>query len=120
MRHKRGDWYVYCDICGRRYLASETTKLSNYTGRGGLVVCQDDADQIDYGLVPYTIRAERPIPWTRLNHTSVINGSPIYDLEADTVETISSYQYLETSQSTQEILVLSQDEDVWLATSQEI
>lgn len=120
MSYKRGNWYVYCDICGRRYLASETTKLSNYTGRGGLVVCNNDLDKIDYGLIPFTPRPEQNAKIVRVIHTDTTDGSPIFDLELDTVENISSYQYLETSQGTQEILVLSQDEDVWIATSQEL
>jgi len=115
-----GDWVVFCDICGQKCYASEATKLSTYTGRGGLIVCSKDVDKIDYGLIPYKLPIERNVPWTRINHTDVADGSPIYDLQVATVEQISSYQYLVTSQGEKQILVLSQDEDVWLATSQEI
>jgi len=115
-----GDWVVFCDICGQKCYASEATKLSTYTGRGGLIVCPKDVDKIDYGLIPYKLPIERNVPWTRINHTDVADGSPIYDLQVATVEQISSYQYLVTSQGEKQILVLSQDGDVWLATSQEI
>ena len=43
-------------------------KLTTYTGKGGLLVCQDDADVIDYGLVPYKVPAETPITDTSTNH----------------------------------------------------
>lgn len=79
-----GDWYVFCDICGQRYFASEMTKLSTYTGRGGLLVCPHDVDQIDYGLVPYKPSAERSVPFTRTNHQDTANGSPVVDPETST------------------------------------
>lgn len=115
-----GDWVVFCDICGQKCYASETTKLEMYTGRGGLIVCAKDADKIDYGLVPYKVPVERPIPWTRINHTDTSDGSPIYDLEALTVEQISSFQFISLSQDNDQIITLSQDEDSYIATSQEI
>ncbi len=65
---KLGDFVIYCDICGCPCLYSESTKLDSYTGRGGLLVCPTHADPIDYGLVPYKIQAEKPIPETRTNH----------------------------------------------------
>lgn len=114
------DWTIYCDICGKKCLASETVKLPEYTGRGGLIVCLRDADKLDYGLIPFSPRKEQNPRQIRINHTDVRNSSPIFDLENDTVENISSYQYLATSQGTNEIIELSQDEDIWLATSQEV
>ena len=120
MTYKQGDWYIYCDICGQRSYASESTKLSQYTGKGGLVVCRHDVDKIDYGLVPYRSRTERNVDFVRINHTSVLDASPIFNYETDTVENISSYQYLAPSQSNNTVLVTSQDEDVWIATSQEL
>lgn len=120
MSYKKGDWFIYCDICGQKCYASEATRLSAATGRGGLIVCPKDVDKIDYGLIPYRAPTERNVPWTRINHTNTDNGSPVFDLEVDTVEQISSYQYLETSQGDEQVLVTSQDEDVWIATTQEI
>lgn len=79
--YKIGDWYVFCDICGQRYYASETTKLSTYTGRGGLIVCPKDVDKIDYGLVPYDIPVERPVPFSRDGDQSTTNGSAVVDPE---------------------------------------
>lgn len=113
-----GDWVLFCDICGQKCYASESSKLSTYTGRGGLIVCKNDVDKVDYGLVPYNTSPEKNVPWTRINHTATENSSPVFDYEADTVENISSYQYLETGAG--DVLVLSQDADVYLATSQEI
>lgn len=76
-----GDWVLFCDICGQKCYASESTKLSTYTGRGGLIVCPNDRDKIDYGSMPYTIRAESPIPFTRINHTNTTNGADVIDYE---------------------------------------
>lgn len=81
---KLGDWYIYCDICGQRYFASQMTKLSTYTGRGGLIVCPHDVDKIDYGLVPYAPRAEKSVPFTRINHQTTTNGSTPVDPETST------------------------------------
>lgn len=117
---RRGDWVVFCDICGQKCYASEASKLSTYTGRGGLIVCPKDVDKIDYGLIPYRSPAEKNIPWTRINHTNVGNGSPIYDLEAQTVEQLSSYWFISLSQDVDQIITLSQDEDAYIALSQEI
>ncbi len=83
-KYKLGDWVVFCDICGGKCYASETVKLSTYTGRGGLIVCKSDADAIDPGLIPYTIPAERPVPWTRINHTDTTNGAAPIDPETST------------------------------------
>lgn len=79
-----GDWVVYCDICGQKCYASETSRLSTYTGRGGLIVCKNDVDKIDYGLVPYKIPTEQNIPWSRVNHTNVDNAVEPLDLETST------------------------------------
>lgn len=59
----------------------EAVKLQANTGRGGLIVCPDDADNIDFGLMPFTPTAEKPIDWTRINHTDVSNGAEPYDVE---------------------------------------
>lgn len=83
-RAKLGDWVVFCDICGQKCYASEASKLSTYTGRGGLIVCPNDVDKIDYGLVPYRISPEKNIPWTRINHTNVTNGTAVINYETAT------------------------------------
>jgi len=80
-KYNIGDWYVFCDICGQRYLASETVQLTTYTGKGGLIVCPTDADKIDHGLIPFTVNAEQNVPFTRVNHTDTTNGSSPINLE---------------------------------------
>lgn len=81
---KVGDWVMFCDICGQKWYASEMTKLDTDTGRGGLIVCPFDADKVDYGLIPYVPEVERPIPYTRINHTSTTNHSSVVDPETST------------------------------------
>lgn len=81
---RKGDWVLFCDICGQKCYASESTKLSTYTGRGGLIVCKNDLDKVDYGLVPYKPRTERPIPYTRINNTNTDDASAPLDLETAT------------------------------------
>lgn len=76
---RKGDWIVFCDICGQKCYASEATKLSTYTGRGGLIVCPTDVDKIDYGLLPGKSPTEKNIPWTRINHTDTTNGAAVID-----------------------------------------
>ena len=106
------DWYIYCDICGARCLASETTKLSHYTGRDGLIVCRHDVDATDHGLMPFTPRREQNVRDIRINHTNTDNGAPVFDYENDTVENISSYIYL--ANEFDEILT-DDDTDNWIA-----
>lgn len=106
MSYRESDWYVYCDICGQRQLASSTTKLSQYTGRGGLIVCRHDVDKIDPGLQPFIPRKERLVSFVRTNHTDTTDGAPLVDLE-----TMALIYYLTTSQSN-EILMSSQDDNL--------
>ena len=113
MSYKEGDWYIYCDICGQRSLASNSSKLSTYTGRGGLIACRHDVDKIDYGTVPYRTPAEKNIPWTRINHTSVDNSSPLVDLEN------MRYQWYLAASQDNAILMASQN-DAWLIAEQPI
>lgn len=110
---RRGDWYVYCDICGQRKYASETTKLSTYTGRGGLVVCNHDVDKIDYGLVPYRPHVERNPSWTRINHTDTEDGAPLVN-----PETQSLIYYLASSQDN--ILLVCSQDDAWITIEEPI
>lgn len=76
--------YVFCDICGQPCYIWETKKLSTYTGRGGLVVCKEDADEIDYGLMPYEVSHERSPDVTRVNHQNTDNGTEPEDIESST------------------------------------
>jgi hypothetical protein len=61
------DYIIFCDQCGAPCWRSEATLLKTETGSGGLLVCPRDVDPIDYGLVPYKIRPEKPVPVTRIN-----------------------------------------------------
>lgn len=70
--------YIFCDICGQACYAFEATKLESYTGRGGAIVCPNDVDKIDFGLVPYKVPYERSVQFTRINHTNVTNGAEPY------------------------------------------
>lgn len=102
-----GDWYIFCDICGRKCLASKAVKLDTYTGRGGLIVCPYDADKIDPGVIPYRTPSEQNVPWTRINHTNTDDGAPLVDLESMT------YQYYLASSQDGAIIMSSQD-DAWI------
>ncbi len=108
------DWAAYCDVCGQRIRASSATKLSQYTGRGGLIVCRHDVDAIDPGLVPFLPRKEQNIPWARPGHIDTTDGSPMVDLE-----TMSITFYLAASQDNT-ILTPSQDENDWLIVSEPV
>lgn len=80
----RLDRYIFCDICGQATYMFEAVKLKQETGRGGLIVCPNDADKIDFGLIPYSIKEERPVKWTRINHTNTSNGTDPVDVETST------------------------------------
>lgn len=76
--------YLFCDICGKPCYDFEATKLHQYTGRGGLIVCPLDADVIDFGLVPYVVPPEKSVKWVRINHTDTTNGAAVLDYESTT------------------------------------
>ena len=76
--------YIFCDICGQACYAWEATKLKSETGRGGLIVCPNDADNIDFGLIPFVATAEQPVKWTRINHQNVTNGTAVENTETST------------------------------------
>lgn len=97
-RFNPNDWYVFCDICGKRCHASETTKLHTDTGRGGLIVCRRDADRADLGLVPKNVRKERPVPFSKRDPNNTSNDYPVYDLESNIVGDLSHYTYIASSQ----------------------
>lgn len=113
MSYRKGDWYIYCDICGQRSLASRSVKLSTYTGKGGCVVCRHDVDKIDYGLVPFTPRKEENVPWARVGHYNTDNASPLVDLETMT------YQFYLAASQDNAILMASQD-DAWIVVNEAI
>ena len=73
--------YIYCDICGQACYLFEAKRLNQYTGRPGLMVCPNDADTIDFGLVPYIPTTEKRVPFSRPNHTDVTNGTAPLDPE---------------------------------------
>lgn len=114
MSYKEKDWYVYCDICGQRSLASKSSKLSHYTGRDGLLVCRHDVDGTDYGLMPFVPRREQNVDFIRINHTNTDDGSPIVDLES-----MSLCYYLASSQDNV-IITDSQDSNVWITTCENL
>jgi len=74
--------YVFCDICGQACYAAEATELKKYTGRGGLIVCPNDIDSVDFGLIPYTIGPEKKVEWTRvINILDVPDSTPPLDYD---------------------------------------
>lgn len=60
---KVGDWVVYCHICGLPCWGSEATKLGKYTGAEGAIVCPNDRDSVNYGLIGYKVPAEKSVPF---------------------------------------------------------
>lgn len=109
-----GDWFAYCDICGKQCYASTMIKLSPDTGRGGLLVCRDDADKLDAGIIPFAPRREVQVPFTRINHTDTTNSAATVNLE-----TMTQDFYLAASQDNV-ILTTSQDTNDWLAVGESI
>ena len=107
MSYKQGSWYVYCDICGQRSQASESTKLSTYTGHGGNSVCRHDRDRIDPGLQPFTPRKVNNVSFVRPNHFNTNNGTAIVDLES------MAYQYYLVS-SQDDVQIVSSQDDAWI------
>lgn len=75
--------YIFCDICGQACYVKEAVKLDTKTGRGGLIVCPNDIDARDPGIIPYNPTTEKKEPWTRINHTNTDNGSEPADINTD-------------------------------------
>lgn len=67
--NRLSDWIIHCDICGKPTWYSDSVTLEPETGKGGLLVCPDDRDIIDYGLVPYEIPTESQVTTTRIDNT---------------------------------------------------
>ncbi len=85
MKKKKGDYIIYCQICGDPCWASQATKLEKETGHGGLIVCPEDVDAIDYGLIPFKIAPEENPKIVTINHyasnpNDVPNSIPPIDL----------------------------------------
>lgn len=76
--------YIFCDICGQACYAFEAVRLDQYTGRPGLMVCPNDADAVDPGLIAYKVPAEKPVEWTRINHQNQTNGTAVINYETST------------------------------------
>lgn len=76
--------YIFCDVCGQACYEWEATKLKPETGRGGLVVCPNDVDKIDPGLIPYTLPSEKRVDLARINHTNTTNGTAVIEYETTT------------------------------------
>lgn len=76
--------YVFCDICGQACYAFEANRLTLETGRPGLIVCPNDDDCADPGLIAYTVPAEKPVQWTRINHQNIDNGTAPLNYETST------------------------------------
>ncbi len=76
---RKWDFTFNCMICGNKCFASESHLLDTYTGRGGLRVCSECNDPIDYGIVPYKIPAEKSTSWS----ADAMNSANPDDIETD-------------------------------------
>jgi hypothetical protein len=77
--------YIFCDICGQACYDYEAVLLSTETGRGGCLVCPNDADKIDHGLMAFMLPQEKPVQVTRINHQNVDNGTSPLDIETTSI-----------------------------------
>lgn len=76
--------YIFCDICGQACYDWEVTRLSSATGRPGLLVCPNDVDGTDYGLIPYSLPTDKSVRWARINHTDIENVNNPIDYDTTT------------------------------------
>lgn len=76
--------YIFCDICGQAVYDNDVIKLSSDTGRPNLLVCPKDADQADFGLIPYTVGTEKSVRWARVNHANIDNAATPLDYDTTT------------------------------------
>lgn len=76
--------YIFCDICGQACYDWDAIKLKSETGKGGLIVCKNDQDGIDPGLIPYILPNEKTVKWARINHSNISNGTDPEDVETST------------------------------------
>ncbi len=79
-RAKVGDHVIYCDICGTKEWASQSTIQAQYTGSEGAVVCRDCVDMPVGAFMPFTLPPEaRP---------QVVTGNP-YSTDFEAAPTIN-------------------------------
>lgn len=64
-KKKVGDWTFSCSVCGMKGWGSEAVRLGVYTGHGGAVCHPECVYEVDYGLVPYKIPSEAPVPFSQ-------------------------------------------------------
>lgn len=84
---KLGDYPCSCDICGNWTWFSEGKIQHKYTGKGGTFACKNCVDDIHYGLVPYKIKPEKPVPLVRNAQSSVTTAQSInFNTSPPTVE----------------------------------
>ncbi len=72
-----GDYQVYCTVCGAVCWYSESFILGPYTGHEGQLVCPDHNYQPQYGLQPYVIEPEEPVPFAQPNQIVYTQNSVI-------------------------------------------
>lgn len=102
---RQGDYTSFCQICGQKCWSSEIRKQDTYTGRGGTLACKECQDPIDYGLVPYKVPAERPVPFTTgVPFNTFGIGKPFI---AEDFDWTNTPQYIESAYSTWDQLVFS-------------
>jgi len=89
-RVKIGDYKVQCHICGMTCWYSDASFLDVSTGRGGLLVCPVDKDKIVYGLIPYKLSPEKPIPYANYDSSVPANLVDIIDLQTTDPMSISN------------------------------
>jgi len=85
------DWQVYDDITGFKVWASETVELRPETSFGGLRTTKWKHYGTDWGAIPYEVKVEQPVPWTRINHqtqgtVSVFNTETQDPMSTDSVD----------------------------------
>jgi hypothetical protein len=80
--NRLGDWVIFCDICGAKCFASESYVLEPETGKGGLTVCPSHRDKIAGCFIPYTVNAEKPVPFVKGSFPPVVNSNTsVYTLD---------------------------------------
>jgi len=76
--YRLSDYVEYCAICGSKTWHSDMRTNPDYSGRDGLRVCPDCLDPVDYGLVPFLIPTEKPVPTAQyLLGTPTTNTPPV-------------------------------------------
>lgn len=81
---RAGDYFTFCDICRRRFYASEMSVLGIYTGKGGALVCPDHRFKVHAGFIPYSAPPEPVVPvsrtaWNSDDQTRIVDSTPPWD-----------------------------------------